>query len=208
MGPPLAFAHLLGGAMLVLSFGLLYQRRLAALINVYAVQAWVLAAAAGWLGWTQRAPELGATGLVVLGASGVAMPIVLRRLTRRPPIDQVVETALGVFPSMAAGAVLVALAVLVVLPTATDGQLLSREDLVLALSVVLLGLLTMITRRTALAQAVGFLSIGNGLLLGAVAASGMPLVMASSVAVLVLGGTLVSGVLFLGIRHHPGEPPR
>src|ERR1019366_10465461 len=37
-----------GGVALVLSFGLLYQRRLAGLINVYAMQALAVSAAAAW----------------------------------------------------------------------------------------------------------------------------------------------------------------
>jgi hydrogenase-4 component E len=218
MGPPLGFgaisdpfAHLLGGAVLVLSFGLLYQRRLTAVINIYAMQAWVLAAAAGWQGWVQGSPELHVTGLITLGAAGVAIPLVLHRIVRRLRIHQAVETALGIFPSMAVGVALVALAVLVVLPITMDDQLLTREDLALALSVVLLGQLMMITRRTALAQVVGFMSMENGLLLGVVGLRGMPLVMASSAAVLVLSGALVSGVVFFGIRERfdrPDEAPR
>ena len=217
MGPPLGFgavandlAHLLGGAMLVLSFGLLYQRRLTALINLYAMQTWALAAAAGWQGWVQRSPELGVAGLIALGA-GVAIPIMLHRIVRGLRIHQIVETALGIFPGMVVGIVLVALAVLVVLPATMDGPLPTRENLALALSVVLLGPLMMITRRSALAQLVGFMSMENGLLLAAVGVRGMPLVMASSVAVLALGGVLVSGVVFFGIRERfdrPNEAPR
>ena len=63
-----------------------------------------------------------------------------------------VETALGIFPGLAAGAALVALAILVVLPAPMQSQALTGEDLSLALSVVLLGQLMMVTRRTALAQ--------------------------------------------------------
>jgi len=47
--------------------------------------------------------------------------------------------------------------------------------------------------------------------LAAVGVRGMPLVMASSVAVLALGGVLVSGVVFFGIRERfdrPNEAPR
>jgi hydrogenase-4 component E len=218
MGPPPGFgavandlAHLLGGAMLVLSFGLLYQRRLTALINLYAVQTWVLAAAAGWQGWAQRSPELFVVGLIALSAAGLAVPIALHRIARQPRIRQAVQTAPGIFPGMVMGVVLVALAVLVVLPATTDGPLPTREDLALALSVVLLGQLMMITRRSALAQVVGFLSMENGLLLGAVGVRGMPLVIPSSVAVLALGGALVSGVVVFGVRERfdrPGEAPR
>ena len=58
----------------------------------------------------------------------------------------------------------------------------------------------MVTRRTALPQLVGFMSIGNGLILGAVSVQGMPLVAELSVAVLAMLGAVVSGLFFFRIR--------
>jgi hydrogenase-4 component E len=193
-------AHLLGGAVLVLSFGLLYQRRISAVINLYAVQAVMLAAAAAWQGKVQGAPELFLTALITLGAKGVAMPLALHTIVRRLRIHRAVETALGVFPSMVIGVALVALAILVVLPTTPQSQALTREDLALALSVVLLGLLMMITRTSALTQVIGFLSLENGLILAAVGVAGMPMVVELSVAVLVLLAFIVFGLFFFRIR--------
>jgi hypothetical protein len=63
---------------------------------------------------------------------------------------------------------------------------LAREDLAFALSVVLLGLLMMVTRRNAVSQVVGFMSLENGLVLAATGAKGMPLVVEISVAFSVL----------------------
>ncbi len=54
------------------------------------------------------------------------------------------------------------------LPTTPFSQALTREDLAAALSVVLLGLLMMITRRNAFSQVIGFLSLENGTSLAAV----------------------------------------
>ena len=45
----------------------------------------------------------------------------------------------------------------------TDANLIAREDLAFALSVLLLGLLIMVTRRNAVGQVVGFMSMENGL---------------------------------------------
>ncbi len=59
--------HLLGGGMLLLSFVLLYQRRVTAVINALAVQGAILAAAAGWQGYIQDAPQLYLTALVAFG---------------------------------------------------------------------------------------------------------------------------------------------
>jgi hydrogenase-4 component E len=193
-------AHLLGGAMLVLSFGLLYQRRVTAVINIYAVQAVMLAAAAAWQGWVQDSAHLYATAAIALVAKGVAIPLALHRIVRRLRIQRAVDPALGVFPSMVLGVALVTLAILVVLPTTIMSKTLTREDLAVALSVVLMGLLVMITRRSALTQVIGFMSLENGLILAAVGLDGMPLVLELSLAVLVLLAFVVFGVFFFRIR--------
>ncbi len=199
---PYDLAHMLGGAMLVLSFALLYQRRIGAVIKIYALQGLVLAAAAGWQGFVQASPHLYLTAVIAFAAKAVAMPIALHWLVRRLRIERQIETALGVFPSLILGVGLVALAILVVMPTtlAARAQTLTREDLAMALSVVLLGLLMMITRRNALTQVIGFLSVENGLILAAVGIAGMPLVVELSSAFLVLVAFIVFGVFFFRIR--------
>ena len=77
---------------------------------------------------------------------------------------------------------------------------LAREDLAFALSVVLLGLLMMVTRRNAVSQIVGFMSLENGLILAATGAKGMPLVVEISVAFSVLIAFIVIGVFLFRIR--------
>ena len=101
---------------------------------------------------------------------------------------------------MAAGAALVALAMLVALPGSAGSEVLPREDLAAALAVVLLGLWMMVARRAVLAQVAGFLTAENGLILAAVGARGMPLVAALAVVTLAVAGALVGGVVFLGGR--------
>ena len=49
-------SHLLGGAVLLLSFVLLYQRRIGAVINAFAMQGTLLAFAAAWAAHAQGAP--------------------------------------------------------------------------------------------------------------------------------------------------------
>ena len=193
-------AHLLGGGVLLLSFTLLSQRRISAVINTYALQAIVLATAAFWQGFVQHAPHLYLTGAIALAAKGVIIPIALHRFADRLRLTGAIETALGIFPSMALGVALVALAIMVVLPTTSQSQALTREDLALALSVVLLGLLMMITRRTVITQVIGFMSLENGLILAAVGVEGMPLVVELSIAVLVLVAFVVFGVFFRRMR--------
>ena len=136
-------AHLLAGSMLVLSFVLLYQDRITATLNVFALQAIVLSLSVAWQALIQDAPHLMVTA---------------------------------------------------------EADPLAREDLAFALAVVLLGLLMMVTRRNAVSQVVGFMSLENGLVLAATGAKGMPLVVEISVAFSILIAFIVIGVFLFRIR--------
>ena len=76
----------------------------------------------------------------------------------------------------------------------------AREDLALALAIILLGFLMMIVRRNAVTQIVGFMSMGNGLSLAATGARGMPLVVEISVAFSILIAFIVIGIFLFRIR--------
>jgi hydrogenase-4 component E len=68
-------------------------------------------------------------------------------------------------------------------------------------AVILLAFITMITRRKAMSQVVGFLSMENGLFFGAMSATyGMPMIVELGVALDVLVAMLVLGVFFFQIR--------
>ena len=193
-------AHLLGTSVLVLSFALLFQRRILGVLNIFALQAAVLAAAAAWQGYTQDAPHLYITAAIALLFKAIAIPLALRRIAFRFRIHRTVETVLGIGPTMMAGVCLVGLSVVLVLPLTRQSVLMTRDDLALALSIVLIGLLMMITRRNALTQVVGFMSLENGLILAAVGVVGMPLVVEMSVAFSVMVAFIIFGIFFFHIR--------
>jgi hydrogenase-4 component E len=198
---PYDVAHVLGGGVLMLSLVLLYQRRIGAVINAFAVQGALLALAAAWQGYVQDHAGLYITAAIAFLAKAVLIPFALRLLVARLGIHRSVEAALGIGASLLAAIALVGLSVLVVLPiTAGQAQALTRENLALALSVVLLGMLMMITRRNALSQVIGLLSLENGLILAAIGVAGMPLVVELSTAALVLMVALVAGVVVVQIR--------
>ena len=193
-------AHLLGTSVLVLSFALLFQRRILGVLNIFALQATVLAAAAAWQGFTQDAPHLYITAAIALAFKAIIIPLALRRIAFRFQIHRTVETVLGIGLTMIAGVCLVGLAIVLVLPLTRQSILMTRDDLALALSIVLIGLLMMITRRNALTQVVGFMSLENGLILGAVGVVGMPLVVEMSVAFSVMVAFIIFGIFFFHIR--------
>jgi hydrogenase-4 component E len=193
-------AHLLAGGLVLLSFTLLYQDRLYALLNVYAAHALVLALAVAWQAYVQDAPHLYVTAAIALGFKAIAIPLVLHRIVERFGIRREVETVVGIGLTMLAGMALVALSMVVMLRVTSEATPIAREDLAFALAVVLLGLLIMVTRRNAVSQVVGFMSLENGLVLAATGAKGMPLVVEISIAFSILITFIVIGIFLFRIR--------
>ena len=202
MTTTLAFdvGHLLAGGMLVLSFLLLYQDRIMAVINVFALQAITLSLSVAWQALVQDAPHLIVTSVIALVVKGFVVPFFLRRIVRALNIHREIEQVVGAGPLMLLGLGIVALSIMLVLPRVEGVDPLAREDLAFALAVILLGLLMMITRRNAVTQIVGFMSLENGLILAATGAKGMPLVVEFSVAFSILIAFIVFGVFVFRIR--------
>ena len=211
-------AHMLAGGMVTVSFMLLFQDRLFALIQFITLHALVLTLALGWQAWVQDAEHLYATAAVALAFKVVLIPLALGRLVRRLHIERSVEPVVGVGVTMLFGICLVALSVVVMLPLAAKSPLM-WEDLSFALAVVMLGLLVMITRRNPVGQIIGFLSVDNGMMLAAAGARGMPFLIELSIAFSALVALIVFGVSLSHIRkrfdtvdvhelhHHRGDVP-
>ncbi len=193
-------AHLFAGGLVLVSFMMLYQDRLYALLNVFALHAVVLAFSVGWQAYIQDAPHLYITAMIAIAFKGVIIPVALHRIIQRLGIHREIETVVGVGLTMLFGIGLVALAMAVMLRVTAEADRLAREDIALALSVVLLGLLMMVTRRNAVSQVIGFMSLENGLVLAATGAKGMPLVVEISVAFSILIAFIVIGIFLFRIR--------
>jgi hydrogenase-4 component E len=171
-----------------------------ALINIFALHSWVLAFSVAWQADVQSAPHLFITALIALAFKGVVIPVALHRIVVRLGIHRSIESVVSIGPTMLLGMALVALSIVVMMPVTESAGAFVREDLAFALSIVLLGLLMMVTRRNAVGQIIGFMSLENGLVLAATGAQGMPLVVEISVALSVLIAFIVIGVFLFRIR--------
>ena len=212
-------AHLLAGALVLVSMMLLYQDRLTSLINIFALHALVVSFSVAWQAHIQQAPHLYITAAIALVIKATVIPTVLHRIVVRLQIHRTIEPVVGIGLTMLAAMGLVALSIMVMLPITAQAALVAREDLAFALSVILLGLLMMISRRNAVSQVIGFMSIENGLILAATGAKGMPLVVEISVAFSILVALIVIGIFLFRIRErfetvdvhllheHRGEQP-
>jgi hydrogenase-4 component E len=212
-------AHLFAGGLVLVSFMLLYQDRMTGLVNFFALHAVVVSLSVAWQAYIQQAPHLYITAAIALGVKAFVIPLALHRIIVRLGIHRTIEPVVGIGLTMLAGIGLVALSIMVMLPITAQAGTLAREDLAFALSVILLGLLMMVSRRNAVSQVIGFMSIENGLILAATGAKGMPLVVEISVAFSILVALIVIGIFLFRIRErfetvdvhalheHRGEQP-
>ena len=200
MGLSFDISHLLAGSLVLVSLSMLYQDRLYALLHMLALHAFVLACAVAWQAYIQHAPQLYITAAIALGFKAMLIPWALHRMIFKLGIHREIETVVGIGITMLIGIGLVALSLEVMLPVTAHADPVSREDIALALSVVLIGLLIMVTRRNAVSQVVGFLSLENGVNLAATGAQGMPLVVEISIAFSILIAFIVVGIFLFRIR--------
>jgi len=187
--------------MLLLSFAMLSQRRVVSLVNLYAIQGGTLAAATLLVAWRTGEGHLYLSAALTIALKVIFLPWLLYRLIRRLEVYWDTEPLLNLSGTMLVGLVIVVFSFGLAQPITAVASTATRSAIGIAVSVVLLAFLMMITRRKAMSQVVGFLSMENGLFFGAMSATyGMPMVVELGVALDVLVAMLVLGVFFFQIR--------
>jgi hydrogenase-4 membrane subunit HyfE len=191
----------LAALLLLLSFAMLSQRRIVTMVNLLAVQGAVLCAATLLLAWRTGENHLYLSAALTLALKVIFLPWLLHRLIRRLAVYWDTEPMLHISGTMLLGLLIVVFSFGLAQPIAALASTATRNAIGIAVAVILLAFLTMITRRKAMSQVVGFLSMENGLFFGAMSATyGMPMVVELGVALDVLVAMLVLGVFFFQIR--------
>jgi hydrogenase-4 component E len=197
----LQILNTLAALFLLLAFAMLAQRRVVALVNLLAFQGALLCAATLLLAYRTGQTHLYFSTLLTLALKVVFLPWLLHRLIRRLGVYWDSEPLINPTGTMLLGLLIVIFAFGLAQPIAALASTATRNTIGIAVAVVLLAFLTMITRRKAMSQVVGFLSMENGLFFGAMSATyGMPMIVELGVALDVLVAMLVLGVFFFQIR--------
>ncbi len=193
--------NLFAAVILLLSFAMLAQRRVLQLINLFALQGLTLCLSTLVVAVSTGQTHLYWSAGLTLLLKAWLLPWILHRLVRKLQIKSEVEPLINIPTTMLIGIALVMLAFNVALPISELSSSIARGTLGIALAVVMLAFLMMITRRKAITQVVGFLSMENGLFLAATSATyGMPMVVELGIALDVLVGVIILGVFFFQIR--------
>ena len=200
-GLDLQLLNTLAALLLLLSFAMLAQRRIVTLVNLLAVQGALLGAATLLLAARTHEAHLYVSAALTLGLKVIVLPRLLHGLIRRLGVYWDTEPLLNIPGTMLVGLLVVVFAFGVAQPVAALASTATRSAIGIAVAVILLAFLTMITRRKAMSQVVGFLSMENGLFFGAMSATyGMPMIVELGIALDVLVAMLVLGVFFFQIR--------
>lgn len=187
--------------LLLLSFAMLSQRRVVSLVNLLALQGALLCAATLLLAWRTGNTHLYLSAALTFGLKVVFLPWLLHRLIRRLEVYWDTEHLFNIAGTMLLGLLIVVFAFGLAQPITALANTATKSAIGIAVAVILLAFLMMITRRKAMSQVVGFLSMENGLFFGAMSATyGMPMVVELGVALDVLVAMLVLGVFFFQIR--------
>ena len=95
-------AHMLAGSLVLASFMLIYQDRLYALLNVYALHAFVLALSVAWQAFIQHAPHLYVTAAIALIFKAIIIPVALvAGTTQLSTVANVLSAGVGLRVSLA-----------------------------------------------------------------------------------------------------------
>lgn len=197
----LQIVNFLAAMLLLISFAMLSQRRIVGLITLFAWQGAALAASAALVAWATSQHHLYYSAVLTLALKVIAMPWFFYRTVKKLNVGRDVEPMINIPTTMLIGIVLVIFAFNLALPISQFSGTVMRSTLGIALACVLLGFLMMITRKKAIPQVIGFLSIENSLFFAATSATyGMPLVVELGVALDVMVGVIVLSIFFFQIR--------
>jgi len=187
--------------LLLTSFAMLSQRRVVSLVNLLALQGTVLFLATLLLAWRTGQHHLYVSAALTLALKVCFLPWLLHRLIRRLGVYWDAEPLLNISGTMLLGVLIVVFSFGLAQPIVALASTATRSGIAIAIAVILLAFLSMITRRKATSQLIGFLSMENGLFFGAMSATyGMPMIVELGVALDVLVAMLVLGVFFFQIR--------
>jgi hydrogenase-4 component E len=211
-------ANVIALGVLLAEFGMFRQALLRDQVRLYAAQSVLLSALAIVVAATRGLPELYALAGLSFGLKAIIVPVVLRRLLRgigAEPSDPRWSDIAGSHTLGIASTVLIAIAVaafgfftvaaLGISSPVSANTALPVTALSISVAVILVAFVLMIVRQDVISQAIGFLSLENGVSLTAlVVAAGLPLILEIAFLFDLLVVAVVFGLL-IRVHHSRAE---
>lgn len=191
---------LLAAAVAITAVGMCGVTRVHNLLRGLALQTGLLAAIAGAHGLHANTPQSLILAGVILGIKAVVIPAFLSWTAERVGIRRDTGTLLNPTLALLAGVGTLALGYFLTGEVASASAA-HPGAAGMALTLLLIGMLLMLTRRLAISQVIGFLVLENGILLfGLTQTHGVPLVVELGVVLDVLIGVMVAGLVIFRLN--------
>ncbi len=192
---------LFAALVLFTSFAMLAQSRIVQLIFTFAWQGLLLAVVTALVASVSGHSHLYVSAALTVALKVVLIPWLLYRLSVRLNMNYEAEQITHPSLLLLGGAGLVMFSYFIAVPIVHLSGLATRNTIAVSIAVELLGMLIMTTRKTAMAQVIGFMSMENGLFFAAVVSTyGMPLIVELGVAFDVMVASILFGVFFFHLR--------
>lgn len=187
---------LFAAGMLVTAYLTVGQKALFTAIRLYSVQSLLLGGVAIVMGFAEHRSHLFASAALTIALKGIAIPWFLMRVIDRIGIHREIEPILNVPSSLLICLALTVVGYRVSTGLAEGASGTAHHVVGVSLSMLLMGLFLMVTRRKALTQILALLTVENAVFLVALGATtGMPLVVELGISFDVILAVLVLGVL-------------
>ncbi|HVX46832.1 MAG TPA: hypothetical protein VHC49_23265 [Mycobacteriales bacterium] len=194
------------GVLLLSAVLVLWRRELSVLIRVLALQGVALAGLVTVLAVHEGSAELGAVAAGTLVLRGAVLPSLIWRALGSSRTGRETRPVVNVATSLLAAAILALIAYAVSQPLVDLAPSPATQAVPVAVTVVLIGLFVLVTRRRAIAQVVGYLVIDNGITAVAfLTTAGVPLLVELGVSMDVLFVVLILQVLTTRMRETFGD---
>jgi hydrogenase-4 membrane subunit HyfE len=192
---------ILGGLLLFTMLLILAAGQLFRAIYAVAAQAVFLGIAGAVLAAATGNVDLWIIAGITIVAKAVLLPWLLIRVVRRVHISREIEPVIPAYATLTLAAGIVVLAFHLNTSLGPVRQAITGNALPVGVTLILIGVLVMASRRKALVQMVGLFASENGIFFTAMAVSqGMPLIIEIGIILDVVLGALVMGILVLRVR--------
>ncbi|PYQ55105.1 MAG: hydrogenase [Acidobacteria bacterium] len=187
---------LCAAGMLVTAYLMVGQKALFVAIRLYGLQSILLGAVALTMGFADHRFHLLTGAALTIALKGVLIPWFLMRVIDRIGIHREIEPLVNVPSSLLICLGLTVIGYRVSTGLADGGRGVTHHVIGVSLSMLLMGLFMMVTRRKAVTQILALLTVENAVFLVALGAtSGMPLVVELGISFDVILAVLVLGIL-------------
>lgn len=195
---------MLATVILLTAFIGVASNRMFTLVRLFAVQSIALGLLAAVVAYYGDVSDVYIVAMLTIAIKGMLIPFMLVYVMDKIKVTKEVEPIIGIPSSLLICGILTVVAFYVTQPFVIQGSAIdtiTKNCLAISLAVVLIGFFTMISRKKAITQIMGLLTMENGLFLAAISVTyGMPLIVELGIFFDILIAVLIMGLFAFRIN--------